>query len=89
MVELIADSQVFPAACRILLPLLLEIYRSTILLSDAQRPRASTRWVVNETGAEHKGMSFPAKFELRSPPDVFALFTSTIPLSTQAVFLKL
>ncbi len=34
----------FPAARRILLPLLLEICVSTILLSEAQRHRASTRW---------------------------------------------
>jgi hypothetical protein len=33
--------ELFPAACRILLPPLLEIYVSTILLSDAQRHCAS------------------------------------------------
>ena len=51
IVELISDSQVFPAVRRILLPLLLEIDVSTILLSDAQRHRASTGRSVGETSS--------------------------------------
>jgi len=50
-VELLAASQVFPVARRIFLPLLLEIYVSTILLSDAQRHPGSTGWSVGETSS--------------------------------------
>jgi hypothetical protein len=45
--------RVFPVARRILLPLLLEIYLSAILLSDAQRHCASTGWTVIWTELYH------------------------------------
>jgi hypothetical protein len=48
------SSLVFPVARHIRLPLLLEIYLSAILLSDAQRHRASTGCTVFYTSVRHQ-----------------------------------